>query len=291
MRLVLASMGVEEFSLLHTTAVSAGHQPVAYAFSRAWRPGRLPGPATLATINEVVAALPTDVDLLLPADPAGLGEALAGYRPDLLVIYGFSWVLPAAVFRLPRFGTINVHRSLLPRYRGAAPVPWAIRNGDPDIGVTVHRVDEGTDTGPILAQRGGVPLDEDVTRASLAARLAPVIRELLTAALARVADGDPGQPQSSEGASRAPILEPGFTLVNWSWPARDIHNQIRVFRFIGSKDAPLARIGEQWRRLVRTSLQPAEGLRVDCADGPIWIVESEPAAPPFARPRAGRERT
>jgi methionyl-tRNA formyltransferase len=286
MRLVLASMGAAEFSLLHTTAASAGHEVIAYAFSRSARPGQHPDAHSLATIGEVVAALPADVDLLLPAGPAGLGQALAAYQPDLLVIYGFNWILPAAVFRLPRLGTINIHRSLLPRYRGAAPVLWAIRNGDPEIGVTVHRVDDGVDTGPILAQRGGIPLDEDLTQESLRARLAPVVRELLTVALARVANGDPGLPQPTQGASRAPVIEPVFTLVNWSRPAREVHNQVRVFRFIGSQDAPLAGIGDHWRRLIHTSLEPADGLRVDCGDGPIWIVESEPVTPPFTRAAA-----
>ena len=71
---------------------------------------------------------------------------------------------------------------------------WAIRNGDPDIGVTIHRIDEGVDTGPILAQQGGIPLDEEVTPERLWDRLRPVIQDLLTTALALVADGAPGQP-------------------------------------------------------------------------------------------------
>jgi len=103
------------------------------------------------------------MDLLLPGTADGLADALGGYRLDLLVVYGFNWKLPAAVLRTPRSGAVNIHSSLLPRYRGPAPVLRAIRNGDAEIGLTVHRMDEQFDTGPILAQQGGIPLDEDVT--------------------------------------------------------------------------------------------------------------------------------
>jgi methionyl-tRNA formyltransferase len=280
MRVVVASMGVEEFSLLHEVCVRSGHVPVAYVISRSMRPGQSADSFAVRTAGEVLGALPAGVDLLLPADAAGLGRALVGYRPDLLVIYGFNWILPPEVFQVPRLGAINVHTSLLPRYRGPAPVLWAIRNGDPDIGVTVHRVDEGVDTGLILAQQGGVPLDEEITPEQLRARLGPVIQELLATALARVASGEPGQPQPAVGLCHAGLMEPGFSQVDWSRPAREIHHQVRVFRFMGSKDAPVARVGDRWLRLVRTSLDPVEGLRVQCGDGPIWIVESAPAAPP-----------
>lgn len=280
MRIVLASSGSEEFSLLHETCEAAGHTPVAYAYSRSMRPRQPSDEYALDMLRQIIEAVPTSVDLLLPADAAGLGTALTAYHPDLLVVYGFNWLLPPAVFGIPTFGAVNVHPSLLPRYRGPAPVHWAIRNGDPDIGVTVHRVDSGVDTGPILAQAGGVPLDGDVTRDSLRERLAPLIRDLLTTALTRVVDGDPGQPQPEVAEQRAGLLEPEFSKVDWSRPAREIHNQVRVFRFMGSETAPVAELAGRWLRLARTSLEPAEGLRVECGDGPIWIVESAPAEPP-----------
>src|SRR5881227_1115980 len=94
------------------------------------------------TIGQVIEAIPPDIDLLLPGSAEGLGQAFAGYHLDLAVVYGFSWKIPPSVLRMPRFGVINIHSSLLPRYRGPAPVLWAIRNGDPDIGFTVHRMDE-----------------------------------------------------------------------------------------------------------------------------------------------------
>jgi methionyl-tRNA formyltransferase len=277
-------MGVDELALLHETCERSGHVPIAYTFSRSMRPGQPADPYTVRKIGEAIASSPPDVDLLLPAGPAGLGRALVGYHPDLLVVYGFNWILPPDVFGMPRLGTINIHPSLLPRYRGPAPVLWAIRNGDAEIGVTIHRIDEGVDTGPILAQRAGIPLDDDVTRDRLAARLAPAIRDLLTTALVRVVERDPGQPQPEPTTSYAGFLEPQFSQVDWMRTRWEIHHQVRVFRYLASSDAPVARVGGRWVRLVRTSLAPAGGVPVECADGPLWIVESEPAVPPVRDP-------
>jgi len=280
MRIVLASMGAEEFALLHASCERAGHLPVAYAYSRSMRPRSSADRHAVTAASAVLAAMPDNVDLLLPADAAGLGRAISGYRPDLLVIYGFNWILPASVFGVPRFGAINIHASLLPRYRGPAPVLWAIRNGDREIGVTVHRVDEGVDTGPILVQQGGIPLDDEITPTQLRSRLAPVLDELLTSALAKVMADEPGQPQPREGISHAGLIEPEYRKVDWSRTAQEVHNQVRVFRFMGSQNAPVARIGRECRRLIRTSLEPVEGLRVECADAPIWVLESAPISDP-----------
>ena len=277
---MLAAMGTEEFALLRATCERAGHAPVAYAYSRAMRPGERTDEYAVTVLDKLLTSLPGDVDLLLPASPAGLGMALSGYRPDLLVIYGFNWILPPEVFRLPRFGTINIHPGLLPRYRGPAPVHWAIRNGDPEIGVSIHRVDEGVDTGPILAQRSGIPLPEEVARDGLRDLLAPVVEELLTTALARVVAGDPGEPQPRTGTGYARLMEPEFSRVDWSRTRREIHNQVRVFRYMDSKTAPVGQVGGEWVRLIRTSLEPDDGERVDCADGPIWIAESTPVSAP-----------
>lgn len=122
MRILLASMGAQEFSLLHATCEAAGHLPVAYVYSRSMRPRRPADAYAVSKVTEILEGVPCGVDLLLPADPAGLRDCLLGYRPDLLVLYGFNWILPPSVFGVPRFGTMNIHPSLLPLYRGPAPV-------------------------------------------------------------------------------------------------------------------------------------------------------------------------
>lgn len=280
MRIALASFGVDEFATLHDTCVRAGHMPVAYVYCRSMRPRSRTDSHAGAVTGRIVEALPPGMDLLLPGSAEGLAEALAGYRLDLLVVYGFSWRLPAALLGTPRFGVINVHSSLLPRYRGPAPVLWAIRNGDAEIGVTIHRMDEHFDTGPILAQRGGIPVPEDVTPRGLWLGIQPVLTDLLTVALDWVVADDPGRPQGEVGASYAGFIEPEFSTVDWSRTAWEVHNQVRMFRFMGPDHAPLARVGDRWLTIGRTSLEPVRGLRVECADGPIWIVESTPAQPP-----------
>ncbi|MEU5692466.1 formyltransferase family protein [Actinosynnema sp. NPDC020468] len=271
---VLISTGVREFALLHRVVVDAGLTPVGYLMSRSLRARRAADGHAASAVEQVVRSVPGSVDLVLPADAAGVGRALRGLDADLVVMHGFDWILPRAVFSLPRLGVLNVHTSALPAYRGPAPVLWAIRRGDPTLGVTVHRVDDGVDTGPVLARETGVPLDDDVSPESLRARLEPVIARLVRVALDRAVAGDPGEPQGVEGASRAGFLEPGFARVDWGRPAREVHDQVRVFRFMGSTTAPVAVIGGREVRLVRTRLTPGSGVRVECADGPLWIVEA-----------------
>jgi formyl transferase-like protein len=140
---------------LSSACVAAGHEPVAYVYRRSMKPKGRTDARTAAVAGRLLEALPAGMDLLLPGTAEGLADALAGYRLDLLVVYGFNWRLPAAVLRTPRSGVINIHSSLLPRYRGLAPVLWAIRNGDAEIGLTVHRMDERFDTGPILLSGAG----------------------------------------------------------------------------------------------------------------------------------------
>jgi methionyl-tRNA formyltransferase len=280
MRVALATFGADEFAALHSACVAAGHEPVAYVYCRSMKPKGRTGAHAAAVVGRLLEALPAGMDLLLPGTAEGLADALAGYRLDLLVVHGFNWRLPAAVLRIPSSGVINVHSSLLPRYRGPAPVLWAIRNGDAEIGLTVHRMDEQFDTGPILAQRGGIPLDEDVTPQRLWQRVSPVLDEVLTIALGQVTKGFPGVPQDDAGASYAGFVEPEFSVVDWSRSAVQVHNQVRMFGFMGPGHAPVAEVDGRSLKVLRTRLEPADGIRVECADGPIWIVESAPTQPP-----------
>ncbi|MBP2472561.1 methionyl-tRNA formyltransferase [Crossiella equi] len=276
LRIVIVSFGAEQFRALHNTCVNLGHRPVAYAYSRSMRPRKPTDPGSAQAVAAITQDLPPGMDLLLPGSAENMAATLAGYRPDLLLVYGFSWRIPRSVRKMARLGAINVHTSLLPRYRGPAPVLWAIRNGDPDIGLTVHRMDDTFDTGPILASRGGIPLADDVTSAGLWQLLAPVVSELVGTALRRVQAGDPGTPQPEAGASYAGLLEPEFATADFDRPAATVHNQVRTFRYIGPGRGPVAEIGGRRLRLLRTSLLPAEGLRVQCADRPLWITESVP---------------
>jgi methionyl-tRNA formyltransferase len=142
-------------------------------------------------------------------------------------------------------------------------------------------MDETFDTGPVIARVGGIPIEDDFDPDGLLDRIEQVAADLLRIALERIRDGAPGEPQSDVGASYAGWMEPEFYRVDWSRGARKIHNQVRTFRFgVVGADGPLAEVDGAWVTVLRTQLEPAAGTRVECADGPIWIVESEPADPP-----------
>jgi folate-dependent phosphoribosylglycinamide formyltransferase PurN len=183
MRVVLASGGVAEFDALHSACVTAGHVPVAYTVSRSMKPRMPVGAESADSFGRILQALPAGMDLLVPGSGEGLAEAVVGYRPDLMVVYGFNWRLPAPVLRTPTHGAINIHLSLLPRYRGPAPVLPAIRDGATETGLTIHRMDEQFDSGPILVQRGGIPLDARVSPEVPWLRVRPVLIDALTVAL------------------------------------------------------------------------------------------------------------
>ncbi|SDY05016.1 methionyl-tRNA formyltransferase [Amycolatopsis xylanica] len=272
---VLFSFGPEQFSMLHHTCEAAGYTPVACVYCRSKKPHSPTSAEVGEGLGQVLGDIPPGMDLLVPGSSEGLLAGLAGYRPDLFVVYGFSWRLPPEVLRLPRLGVLNIHASALPRYRGPAPVLAALRNGDRTIGVTVHRMNERFDAGPILAQRDGIPLDEDIDAARLWKSLNPIVGDLLTTALAL---GD-GEPQDETKASYAGFLEPEFSVVDWSRPARVIHNQVRTWRFIGAGLGPVATLDGDRVTLLRTRLEPGEGVEVNCGDGPLWIVESAPPSP------------
>ncbi|MFJ4629420.1 methionyl-tRNA formyltransferase [Streptomyces sp. NPDC088847] len=278
MRIGLVSFGAAEFAALHESCAAAGHDPVVYAFSRSMRPRKPTDDGAARVTGEITAALPAGVDLLLPGSSEGLGASLRGYGLDLLVCYGFSWRLPRSVLQIPRYGVLNIHSSLLPKYRGPAPVLWAIRNGDTHLGVTVHRMDEAFDTGPVLAQQGGVPLPDDVTPKSLWTDLSPVLSEQLSIALGRVRDPSAGEPQSTDGISYAGLMEPEFCTVNTRMTARQVHNQVRTFHFMGPSLGPTATVNGHRLKILGTSLTSVTGIRLDCADAPVWITASEPVA-------------
>ncbi|MBX6381537.1 MAG: methionyl-tRNA formyltransferase [Microbispora sp.] len=281
LRVILISFGVSGFRLLYETCIASGHTPIAFVHARSLRQRKTTGRGSAETIADISRALPPGMDLLLPGTVSGLAKALSGYQADLIVVYGFPWKIPREVLQSTRLGAINVHTSLLPRYRGPIPVHWAVRNGDPEIGVTIHWMDEEFDSGNILVRKGGIRIEDDLVTERLWADVDQVIAELLPVAIEAAAAGAEGEPQNEADASYAGWMEPDFMFVDWNRTAREIHNQVRAFRFgLFGQRGPFARIDGEWMTLLRTALVPGNGLKVACGDGPIWVTEMAPALPP-----------
>ncbi|MFE3142135.1 methionyl-tRNA formyltransferase [Streptomyces scopuliridis] len=229
-------------------------------------------------IGEIADRIPQGVDLLLPGSKKVLAKTLRGYDADLLICYGFPWKFPPSALRATSLGAINVHTSMLPKYRGPIPVNWAIRNGDPEIGVSIHWMDEEFDSGGILIQESGIVLDDDVLPERIWGAVDGFISRLLPTALERVGEGFPGTAQCAAQASYAGWMEPAFSRIDWGHTRSRIHHQVRATRFGSSgTSGPTALVADKWIKVLRTSLEPADGVEVMCADGPLWIVESVPA--------------
>ncbi|MGR0481112.1 MAG: methionyl-tRNA formyltransferase [Candidatus Electronema sp. V4] len=154
-------------------------------------------------------------------------ETIRAFEPDMLVVVAYGKILPGRLLRLPRFGTINVHGSLLPKYRGAAPIQRALINGEAETGVTIMQMDEGVDTGDILLP-ARLPITDDDTSGSLSDKLARLGSEALTEAIARLKEGRLAAVKQDEAqATSAPLLDKEEGHLDWSRPARELHCLIR----------------------------------------------------------------
>lgn len=150
--------------------------------------------------------------------------------PDLIVVAAYGKILPKALLELPRLGCVNVHASLLPRYRGAAPIQWAIARGEGETGVTLMQMAEGLDTGPMLAQ-ARAPIAPDDTGGSLTAKLAELGGELLAQNLPALLERRlVAVPQNDALATLAPKLVREDAGLDLTRPARELHNHVRAFQ-------------------------------------------------------------
>jgi len=150
---------------------------------------------------------------------------LAVEAPDLIVVVAYGHILPKSILDIPRLGCINVHASLLPKYRGAAPINWAVANGETVTGVTIMRMDEGMDTGPILHVRE-MPIGEIDTAETMFAKLSILGAEALLEALGKLQEGTL-LPQDAALATYAPMLKKGHGRIDWGRPAGEVRNLVR----------------------------------------------------------------
>jgi methionyl-tRNA formyltransferase len=205
-------------------------------------------------------------------DPAFL-EALAGWSPHVIVVVAYGRILPRPILELAPEGCINVHYSLLPKYRGAAPIAWAIINGEERSGVTTMRLVEKMDAGPLFLQQE-ITLSQDETTASLTEKMVPVGASVLFETIARLKDGKISpRPQPEEGVTFAPMIKKEDGVINWSEPATATERRVRAF-------TPWPCAYTYWRgkllkvhraAAVRTERNGSPGEIVRADAGGLWV--------------------
>ena len=156
-------------------------------------------------------------------------DQLRALAPDLIVVAAYGQILPQAILDIPKYGCLNVHTSLLPKYRGAAPIQWAILNGEPETGVTIMKMNAGLDTGDIVAEMR-TPIADTDNAQTLHDRLAKLGADLLVRTIPEYVGGRvTPRPQSEEGATYARKITKEDGHIDWSKPAREVWNQVRAF--------------------------------------------------------------
>jgi len=290
MPLRIVFMGTPDFAVAPLDAlVAAGHGIVA-AYSQPPRPaGRgmelRPSPVQLR-------ATALGIPVMTPKSLRGEAEqrTFAALEADIAIVVAYGLILPKQVLEAPRLGCYNIHASLLPRWRGAAPIQRAIMAGDTETGVMVMKMDEGLDTGPV-ALTARLPMGPDMTAGQLHDELARLGAELIVEAADRLEHGAlPLTPQPSQGITYAAKIDKAETRIDWAQPARIVHDHVR-----GLSPFPGAwceiEIGGKGERVKVLATALAEGagtpgtvldsaLTVACGDGAVRLIRLQ---------RAGRQ--
>lgn len=205
-------------------------------------------------------------------------QLLSGLAPELIVVVAYGKIIPENVLNIPKHGCINVHGSLLPKYRGAAPIQWAVINGEKTTGVTTMYMDVGVDTGDILL-KAETPIGEEETSVELFDRLSVMGAELLGDTLDQLEKGTlTRQAQNGKEATAAPMLSKELSKIQWSRPAQEIHDLIRGLN--PWPGVPVILDGKRIKLLASRALSgegtpgtvdPRDGLRVFCGKGALLI--------------------
>ncbi|MDR7865657.1 MAG: methionyl-tRNA formyltransferase [Sporomusaceae bacterium] len=226
-RLRAMFMGTPDFAVPCLDRLVADGHDVAAVVTQPDRPKGRGQKLAPSPVKE--AALGYGLPVLQPEKirTADFQAELAALKPDVVVVVAFGQFLPKAILELPPLGCVNVHASLLPRYRGAAPIHWAVMNGETTTGVTTMHMDIGMDSGDMILKAESA-IGPDDTTGEVHDRLKELGAAVLSATLARLADGTaPRTPQDGAAATYAPLLTRAVERIDWSRPAATVHNQVR----------------------------------------------------------------
>lgn len=272
-------MGTPDFALSSLQALLDSHEhEVLWVVTQPDKPVGRKQLLTAPPVKEL--ALRHGVEVFQPQSmrTAEVYERLSALEPDIVVVAAYGKILPKNILDIPRYGCVNMHGSILPKYRGAAPIQWAVINGEAETGVTTMQMDEGLDTGDILLT-STVEIDEDETAGELFDRLAALCPELLLRTLKKIEDGSILPIKQDEAkSSHAPMLSRDMSWIDWNLSAGEIHNKIR-----GLSPWPLAQTEIAGRRAKlfsskKVDISPhwegvffgdKEGLFAACGDGKV----------------------
>ncbi|MBZ0222265.1 MAG: methionyl-tRNA formyltransferase [Dokdonella sp.] len=268
LRLVFA--GTPEFALPALQACLASGAQVPAVYTQPDRPAGRGRQLLASPIKQ--AALAAGIPVEQPEtlrDPAARAR-LAAHAPDLLVVVAYGLILPKSVLALPRLGCWNVHASLLPRWRGAAPIQRALLAGDAETGVDLMQMEAGLDTGPVLLE-ARTPITDADTGGSLHDRLAALGGQLLADALARLQQGETlsARPQRDEGVEYAHKLDKAEAVLDWNDSARALARKVRAF-----DPWPVAETRIEGERVRVWSALPLD-RRSDAAPGTLVAASAE----------------
>lgn len=286
MRIVF--MGTPEFAVPSLKAlVEAGHD-ICGVFTQPDKPKNRGMKLTASPVKEY--AITQNIPIFQPEkmrDGEALG-ILTHLAPELIVVAAYGKILPVDILALPSKGCINVHSSLLPKYRGAAPINWAILNGERESGVTIMYMAEGLDTGDIIAARP-TPIELNENAQQLHDRLALIGAELVTEVVAQMERGEiHASKQNDELSCYAPMLSKALSPIDWEKTAKTIHDQVRGLYPWPSAAAEIdgirckiirtALTGETTTKTAGTFVQAdKKGMKISCGNGEVLeILELQP---------------
>jgi methionyl-tRNA formyltransferase len=283
-------MGTPEFSVPVLTEILAHGHKVPAVYTRAPKPGGRRG-LELVPSPVHAAAQRFGLEVFTPKTLRGedAAERLHELAPDAVVVVAYGLILPKSILDVPRLGCLNLHASLLPRWRGAAPIQRAIMAGDTETGVMVMRMEEGLDTGPVaLSERISIP--PEATGGEMHDRLAALGADLMVRALAALERGSlTFTPQAEEGITYAQKIDKAEARIDWTRPAQDIHNLARALSpFPGAYFETDLGKGLERIKILRTQMAEGAGSPGLVLDAPLTIACGEGAVRLTEVQRAGK---